>query len=245
MAVASKQGLIDYCLRELGYPVSKINVTDEQIEDRVEEALEFFREYHFDGIERVYLKHQLTQSNIDSKSISLDDSLIYGVTKVHLVPESTSTNDLFNLEYQFRIQDMYNLLDADLINYTMAHQHLALLNHTLVGHKHFRYNRIKNEINLDTSLSSMALGDYILVECYRVLDPAESTGVWSNQWLKHYTTALIKRQWGTNLKKFSNMQIPGGQVIDGQALYSEGNEEVEALKSELMDKSAPLDFLLG
>lgn len=245
MAVTTKQGLIDYCLRELGHPVAKINVTDEQIEDRVEEALEFFREYHYDGIEKVYLKHQLTQNDLDSKVIKLDDSLIYGVTQVHLLPSMSSTESLFNLEYQLRMQDMYNLLEADLINYTMAFSHISLMQHVLRGHKHFRYNRIKNEIHLDTRLSDFDVGDYILVECYRVLDPSEVGDVWGNQWLKHYTTALIKRQWGQNLKKFSGMQVPGGIVIDGQAIFNEANEEIESLKNELMEKSAPLEFYLG
>lgn len=246
MAVSTKQGLIDYCLRELGHPLIQINVADEQIEDRVEEALEYFREWHYDGIEKVYLKHKLTQENLDTKQIKLDDSLIYGVTRVHQFGSGQSSNDMFNLEYQIRLEDLYNLLDSDLINYSMTQQHLTLLNRLLVGEHPFRYNRILNVIHLDQDLKrTFEVGEYILVECYRVLDPAEAPNLWGNQWLKHYTTALIKKQWASNVKFYGNMQLPGGIVIDGDSLYQEATSEIQELKDTLETMSVPLFFEMG
>lgn len=246
MAVSSKQGLIDYCLRELGHPLIKINVTEEQIEDRVEEALEHFREYHYDGIEKVYMAHALTQQNLDTKQIQVNDSLIYGVTKVHHYGTALSTNNLFSLEYQLRLEDMYSLMGADLISYETSRQHISMLQHLLVGHKSFRFNRYTSVIHLDQDLDrQFEVGNFILIECYRVLDPSEATSVWGNQWLKHYTTALIKRQWGNNLRKYQGLQLPGGVSIDGNAIYDEANQEVEALRDDLDSKSAPLSFLVG
>lgn len=246
MPVTTKLGLRDYCLRELGSPLKRIHITDEQMEDRIDQSLEFFREYHFDGIKKVYLMHQLTQQNIDEKKIVLNDSLIYGVTKVHHTGSALTTNNLFSLEYQLRVQDMYSLLGADLIQYEITFQHLSMLQHLLVGHKMFRYNRIENVIYLDQDLNrNFNAGDYIMVECYRVLDPSEATLVWNNQWLKHYVTAQFKRQWATNIKSWQGMQLPGGVTIDGDALYDEANQEINELEEELMSKSAPIEFFVG
>lgn len=246
MAVLSKTGLIDYCLRNLGFPVIPVNVSEEQIEDRVEEALEYFREYHYDGIEKVYLKHQLTQQNIDDKEIQLNDSLIYGVTRVHRYTGVASTNNMFSLEYQIRLEDIYNLLEADLINYELTQQHLTLLDRLLIGEHPFRFNRIKNIIYLDQDMSrTFKEGDYILVECYRVLDPADLPNVWGNQWLRKYTTALIKRQWATNVKFYSGMQLPGGITIDGDGLYQEAVSELAELEDQLENRSTPLFFEVG
>ena len=245
MAVNSRQKLIDYCMRSLGAPVVKINVDIEQVYDRVEEALEYFREYHYDGIEKVYLKHQITQDNIDTQSILVSDSLIYGVNRIIHIGNS-STTDWTSIGYQLRIDDIYSLLGADLINYTLAQQHYSLLQDILVGHKQFRYNRITDTIHLDFSLKdNYKVGDYILVDCYRVLDPATTSKLWGNQWLKHYTTALIKMQWATNLKKFNGLSLPGGVNIDGDSLYAEADKEIDELKEELLNKSAPLEWFIG
>jgi len=91
----------------------------------------------------------------------------------------------------------------------------------------------------------MEVGSYILVECYRALDPADAPRMYNETWIKHYTTALIKKQWAVNLKKFSGLQLPGGVSVDGPALYSEAVSEIKELEDEIMNKSAPLDFFLG
>jgi len=246
MAVSSREELIQYCLRELGEPLIRINVAEEQIEDRVDEALEVFREYHWDGIEKSYLPVQLTQEIIDTKVIDLsDNNLIYGVIKIHYVGTNLSSNNLFSLEYQMRVQDLYNLIQADIINYSLTQQHLSLLDDQLVGRKPFRFNRLTKQVYLDTNMANFSVGEYILIECYKIIDETVVEAVWNNSWLKHYTTALIKRQWGSNLKKYSGMQLSGGVVIDGAALYQEADGEVNELMEDLNGKSAPLEFFVG
>jgi len=246
MAVTSRQTLIDYCLRALGEPVIEINIDDQQVEDRVDDAIEYFRLYHYDGIEKVYLKHQITQQDIDNQYFEVND-LIYGVTRVFPVASGTSTSkSIFDLQYQLRLNDLYDLSSTSILYYTQVMSHLALLDLTLNGQPLYRFNRLNNRLYIDTDWQNkMAIGSYILVECYRALDPASAPKLYNENWLKHYTTALIKRQWATNLKKFSGMQLPGGVTIDGDKLYLEAQAEIKELEDDIMNKSAPLSFSMG
>ena len=321
MAVASRQGLIDYCLRELGEPVVEINVDDSQLEDRVDEALEFFRLYHYDGIEKVYLKHQVRASEInlttsvaanfakeeivlgstsgakakvtvettrtstgtlllvrniegtfvagetitggisgatailgttpfvkreyDNRYIEVND-LVYGITRLLPFSSASSSKNLFDLQYQLRLNDLYDLTSTSLIYFKTVMSHIALLDLELNGHPMFRFNRLQNRLYLDINWDAdIALGDFIVVECYRVLDPTTFTKVWGEPWLKKYTTSLFKRQWGANGKKFQGMVLPGGVSIDFQGMYDEAQTEIKELEDELMTKSAPLEFYMG
>lgn len=246
MAVTTRQGLIDYCLRALGEPVVEINVDDQQVEDRIDEAIDYFRQYHFDGIEKIYMKHQITQEDITNKYVTLND-LIFGVTRVFPVASGTSTSkSIFDLQYQLRLNDLYDLTSTSVIYYTMVMSHLALLDMTLNGHPIYRFNRLNNRLYIDTIWQEkMEAGNFILVECYRALDPTEAPKVYDNYWLKHYATALIKKQWATNIKKFNGLQLPGGVTIDGDKLYQEANDEIKQLEDDLMNKSAPLEFMMG
>ena len=246
MAVTTRQGLIDYCLRELGEPVVEINIDDQQVEDRVDEAIEFFRQYHYDGIEKVYLKHLVTNDDVAQKSIPITD-LVYGVTRVFPIAAGTSTSkSIFDLQYQLRLNDLYDLTSTSVIYYSMVMSHLALLDQTLNGHPLYRFNRLTNHLYIDENWSeNIAPGTYILVECYRALDPATAPRMYNDSWLKHYVTALIKKQWGTNLKKFSGMQLPGGVTIDGDKIYQEAKDEIRELEEDLRNKSAPLEFMMG
>ena len=245
-AVTTRVGLIEYCLRALGEPVVEINIDEQQVEDRVDEAIEYFRQYHFDGIEKVYLKHIITQQNITDKFILVPD-LIYGITKVYPVASGTSTSkSIFDLQYQLRLNDLYDLTSTSVMYYTQVMSHLALLDMTLNGHPLYRFNRLNNKLYIDTEWQEkMEVGNFILVECYRALDPADAPRMYADTWIKHYTTALIKKQWAVNLKKFTGLQLPGGVSIDGPALYSEAVAEIKELEDEMMNKSAPLEFFLG
>jgi hypothetical protein len=246
MAVTTRQGLIDYCLRELGEPVVEINIDDQQVEDRVDEAIEFFRQYHYDGIEKVYLKHLVTNDDVAQKSIPITD-LVYGVTRVFPVAAGTSTSkSIFDLQYQLRLNDLYDLTSTSVIYYSMVMSHLSLLDQTLNGHPLYRFNRLTNRLYIDENwVENIVPGSYILVECYRALDPATAPRMYNDSWLKHYVTALIKKQWGTNLKKFSGMQLPGGVTIDGDKIYQEAKDEIKDLEEDLRNKSAPLEFMMG
>lgn len=246
MATTTRQGLIEYCLRALGEPVVEINIDDQQIEDRVDEAIEYFRLYHYDGVEKIYLKHQVTQDDIDQQSIPIPD-LVYGVTRVFNVAAGTSTSkSIFDLQYQLRLNDLYDLTSTSVIYYSMVMSHLALLDQTLNGHPLYRFNRLNGRLYIDKSWGSVVAPDtYILIECYRAMDPQAAPKMYNDMWLKHYATALIKKQWATNIKKFSGMQLPGGVTMDGDKLYAEAIDEIKQLEDDMIGKSAPLEFMMG
>lgn len=243
--VSSREELKQYCLRELGAPLIKINVADEQLEDRLDEGIEYFREYHSDGVEKMYLKHEVTAEDITNKYLPVSD-LVYGITRVIPLSSGRSSSNIFDVQYQLRLHDLYNLSSTSLIYYTTAMEHLATLNHVLNGHQLIRFNRFKNKLELDAKWgSSIVEGQYIIIEAYRALDPEEYTRTYSNPWLKKYVTALFKRQWGANLSKFSNMQLPGGVMIDGKSIYREALDEITELEKDLTENSAPLEFFTG
>lgn len=246
MAVTTRQQLIDYCLRALGEPVVEINIDDQQIEDRVDEAIEYFRQYHYDGIEKIYLKHQITETDVTNKYITLPD-LIYGITRVFPIASGTSTSkSIFDLQYQLRLNDLYDLTSTSVIYYSQVMSHLALLDLTLNGHPLCRFNRLNGKLYIEASwVEEMLPGNYVLVECYRAMDPAEAPKVYNESWLKHYLTALIKKQWAVNIKKFSGLQLPGGVTIDGDRLYQEATDEIGELEDDMLNKSAPMGFFLG
>lgn len=246
MAVNSKESLKQYCLRALGAPVLEINVDDDQLEDRLDEAVEFFRLYHYDGIEKIYLKHQITQEDIDNKFIPMSP-LIYGVSRVlPLTGDTSSSKNIFDLQYQLRLNDLYDLASTSIIYYTTVMSHLSTLNLILNGHTIWRFNRLQDRLYLDINWASdVKVGSWVIVECYRALDPEQYSRMWNEPWLKHYTTALFKKAWATNLKKFSGMQLPGGVTIDGDSMYKEAIEEIKELEDEIQNKSAPLEFFSG
>ena len=319
MSVTTRQGLIDYCLRALGSPMVDINVTEEMIQDRVDEALEYFRLYHYDGIEKVYLKHKITSSyltittsnsedflinetitgqtseatatvivlkdidcniinikdingtflpneiitsengfailssenpitlgDIDNRYIPVDD-WIYGVVRVLPFSSGAMSSSMFSLQYQMRMYDLYDLSSTtSIIYYKQMMSHLSLLDMELNGKPTFRFNRLNNRIYLDINWGSILVaGEYVVVECYRAMNPAECGRVYGELWLKHYTTALLKKQWGQNLAKFGGMQLPGGITIDGQSIYAQGLKEQKDLEVDIMEKQSPLSFFMG
>ena len=322
MAISSRQGLIDYCLRRLGFPVIEINVDDDQVEDRIDDALQYFQEYHFDGVERLYLTHKVTTAELKFSGLStpsfennemlvgntsgatcilytisgttaritnvkgaftagetvtgsisgfsraiastsfytpgdiqngylpLPDSVI-GVIRVLPVngPSSgmNNRNNMFDLIYQFRLNDMYNLLSADMVYYTQVQQHLSMLDMLLVGDRSFKYNRKMDKMYIDMNWEEVLNpDDFIVVECYRILDPTTYTQVYDDMFLKRYATALIKRQWGENMKKFGGIQLPGGVILNGREIYEEAVEEITTIENEMQLKSElPIDFMVG
>lgn len=246
MAVTSRQQLKEYCLRQLGAPVLEINVDEDQLEDKIDEAVEFFRQYHYDGIEKIYMKHQVTQQDVDNKYIPVSP-LVYGVSKVFPISASTaSSKNIFDLQYQLRLNDLYDLSSTSIIYYSTVMSHLSLLDMMINGHVIYRYNRYQERLYLDINWGwDVEVGQFVLVECYRAMDPDLYTKMWGDLWLKHYTTALFKKAWATNLKKFSGLQLPGGVTIDGDKLYDEATSEIKDLEDEMITKQAPLDFFMG
>ena len=319
MAVSTRSGLKDYALRALGAPVLEINVDDDQIEDRIDEALDYWKLYHYEGVEQIYLKQQIRASEIvlttsvaanfhlaeritgatsgataevcqessrtssgtlllvrnisgtftageaitgansgtnattstitlreyDNRYIEVPD-YVWGVTKILSAGQASSSKNIFDLQYQLRLNDLYDLTSTSLIYYKTVMSHLALLDLELNGHQGFRFNRLNGRLYLDANWATdFILGDYIIVQGYRAMDPTTWSKVYNEPWLKHYVTALFKKQWATNIKKFSGIQLPGGVTLDGDKLYDEATTEIKELEDELQNKSAPLDFFMG
>ena len=243
MSVITREELKQYCLRSLGAPVIEINVDEDQLEDRIDDALEYWHQYHSDGTEKVYLKHLVTATDMTNEYITVPD-LVVGVTNVLSI--GASTNNPFDSVHQMRLLDLPNLASTELISYTTAMSYIDLIKFELTKQFQLRFNRYQGKAYLDIVWGeAVKEGEYIIFECYRALDPVEYAKLWGEPWLKHYTTALFKRMWATNLKKFSGLILPGGVQLDGQSLYDESIGEIKDLEDELMNKSAPLNFFLG
>lgn len=243
--ITNRDGLKKYCLQQLGEPLIKINIDDTQLENRIEQAQEYYRQYHYDGIERVYLKHQLTKEETNQRFIDLPE-LIYGVNKVFPFVGASQSSNIFDLQYQLRLHDLYDLTSTSVLYYVNVMSYLDLLDLLLNGHKQIRFNRLTGKLFLDERLSThIEPGKFIIVDCYRVLDPETNTLMYNDLWFRDYTTVLFKLQWANNIKKFSNVQLPGGILLDGQKMYDEAMAEKKQMEDDMMTKGAPLDWLMG
>ena len=242
---SSRSELKEHCLRRLGKPVVDINVDAEQVEDRIDEALLYYRDYHFDGSERVLLKHQITAQDKTNKYITLDDSYI-GVVGVFDVGDSTQTSNLFNVRYQIHLNDLFDFSSSSYVSYVTAMRHVAHLEEIFVGKQPIRFNRHTNKVNIDMSWTDVTVGNYLIIDCYKVTDPNTYSDVWGDRWLTQYSTALIKRQWGENLKKFEGLQMPGGLTFNGQKIWEESIEEIRRLEDEMISSySLPVSDMTG
>ena len=241
----SRQELIDYSLRQLGAPVLEINVDDDQVEDRVDEALQKFRDFHMEGQRRVYIPIQVSQTDIDNKYVTLTDEVIY-VTRVLPITNSFAAVNMFSMKYQMYLNDFYALYKAESLQYyVQMKQYLSEVDALLNGVQPIQYQRHGNKLFIDTNWNDqMQPGQFIVAEAYVSL--GDTPEMWNDSWLKRYTTALIKRQWGTNLSKFDGMQLPGGVTINASKIFEEANTEIEALEQSLLDSySLPADFMVG
>lgn len=230
---ASRQQLKEYCLRRLGEPVVDVNVDDEQLEDRIDDALKFYQDYHYDGTERIFLKHQITAADKTNEYIEINDNII-GIVRVFDIGDSLNSSNLFNIRYQIHLNDLFDFTSTTYVPYVTAMRHVEQLEEIFVGKKPIRFNRHKNQLHIDMDWSSdVQVGEYIIVEAYRILDPDTYTDVYGDRWLREYTTQLFKRQWGENLKKFEGMQLPGGLQFNGQQIYNEAQDEILRMESEV------------
>lgn len=322
MALSSRQQLVDYCLRRLGFPVIEINVDEDQISDRIDDALQMYQEYHFDGVEKTFFKHEITGSKLklnlpvatnftdgetitggtsgatakvfstegqyitvetksetdftagetitgsesgSTASVAATDHYtkgdiengwipisngVIGITKVFNMGNKNQNSGgeyMFDIEYQFRLNDMYNLLGADMIYYSMVQSHLTTLEKLLVTDRQIRWNRKTNRLYIDTDWDrTFDPGKYILVEGYAILDPETYTEVYDDMFLKKYATALIKRQWGENMKKFGGIQLPGGVILNGGEIFQEAVQEITQIEQEMSLKyELPPTFMVG
>jgi hypothetical protein len=247
MAVpTSRTEFKDYCLRKLGKPVIEINVDDDQVDDRIDEALRYYWDYHFDGTDKIYYKYQVTdQSKID-KYITLPENIIGTVRVFPIADPIVRSDDLFNIRYQIALNDLYTLTSVSMVPYYMTMEHLSLVSEMLVGQQPIRFNRHKNRVYIDMDWVSIKTGEYLVIEAYEVVDPDTWEQVWADRWLQNYATAKIKYQWGSNLTKFSNMSLPGGVQFNGEKILNDAQEEIQKMEQEMISSySLPVSDMIG
>ena len=255
MAVPStKATLKEYCLRALGKPVIDINVDDDQVDDRIDEAVQYFCQYHTDGVERMYLKYEVTQADVtrmttDSSESITQDSVTTAwkqaanflvvpasvISVVNVFPLSDRANlNMFDVRYQLRLNDLYDFSSTSIVHYEMTMRHLDFLDHILVGEKPMRFNHLSNKLFIDMDWGTdIKAGEYLIMEVYRKLNPDDNTDMYDDIYLKRYTTALIKRQWGQNLSKFNGTAMLGGVTLNGPELFSTAIAEQQKLEEEI------------
>ena len=266
----SKSTFASYCKRALGFGVIDINVSDDQVDDRIDEALQYFAQYHYDGIEKMYLKHQITQDTIDrcrtnttSSATDKVDSTITAsfsegknfipipdsvLSVVQIFPFSNAqTNSMFDIRYQLRLNDLYDFSSTSIIHYEMTMKQLDLLEHILVGEVPIRFNQHQNRLYLDMDWEEMTPDEFIIIECYRKVDPSTYTDIFDDMYLKRYATALIKRQWGANLSKFNGVATLGGVTMNGEQIYTQAVEDIEKLEQAIKEEAfqTPIWGMIG
>ena len=277
---ASRAQLIDYAKRQLGAPVLEINVADEQVEDILDDSIQYFQERHFDGVLQTYLKYQFTQedvdrgkgpgesnvtgitttsasSTIDGVSVQFDwkensnylqvPPSVIGVYKVFRFDgANTATNNMFSVKYQLFLNDVaFNLGYDGLLSYAMTKTYLSDIDYLLTTEKQIRFNQRMDRLYLDIDWETVTVGDWLILDCFRTLDPNDYTRVYNDSFLKKYFTANLKRQWGQNLIKFQGVKLPGGVELDGRAIYEDGMKDLEVIR-EMMSNTyelPPLDMI--
>ena len=273
MAVPStKATLKTYFLRALGFGVIDINVSDDQVDDRLDEALQYFAQYHYDGIERMYLKHLITSADVtrargnsDATATDVVDTSVtatwsegnnwipipnsvVSVTRVFPFTDTGGGSNMFDVRYQLRLNDLYDFSSTSVIQYEMTMQNLDFLEHILVGETPIRFNQHQNRLYVDMDWENdiTADVDYMIIECYRKLDPNSFTDIYDDIYLKRYATALIKRQWGANLSKFSGVAMLGGVTMNGETIFSQATEELEKLEEQIqLAFELPINYMIG
>jgi hypothetical protein len=243
---ATRQELIDYCLRRLGQPVIEINVDPDQIEDRIDDAFQFFHDYHFDGVEKVFLRHQLTAQDIANQYIPIPSPII-SVIRVLPVGNSNQHMGMFDIQYQMRLNDLYTFTSTSILHYDVMQKHLALLQFEFNTEPGIEFERHQAQlrVNMDWN-NAVQVGSYMIIECYRILDPELYPDVYNDRWLKAYCTELIRKQWGENLMKYSGVALIGGTQLNGGEIYQKALDNLEKLEQQVKDEfQLPIDFILG
>jgi hypothetical protein len=274
---STRQELIDYSLRRLGAPVLEINVDDDQVDDLVDDAIQFYNERHFDGVERMYLKYKLTQEDIDrgkaggaggvgiattsatstivgsattfsfyenSNYLQVPDSVI-GIEKIFKFDTSSISGGMFSIKYQLFLNDLYYFNSVELLQYSMVKTYLEDIDFLLTTDKQIRFNKRQDRLYLDLDWSAQEKDTYLVIDCYRALDPADFNQVYNDSFVKQYLTALIKRQCGQNLIKFRGVKLPGGIELNGREIYEDAEREIDSLRTRMMQdyELPPYDFI--
>ncbi len=248
--VTNRASLKDYAMRKLGFPVITINVDDDQVDDRIDDALDLFQHFHVDATQKIYIGYQITANDMINKYVTLPSNVI-GVNNIFPIAgdsinnTGTSNFNIFDINYQIRLNELYDFTSADYVYFELANQHLTTLSLLFFGYVPFTYNRYTNIITPNLNWGTQVIsGSWLLFESYQIL--GDTTTFWDDIWLKRYTTACIKEQWGNNLKKMKNVQLPGGIMLSGQEIYDEAVREKQELYEELRSIwEAPPEWLMG
>jgi len=252
----SRQELKEYCLRKLGAPVIEINVDDSQLEDRIDDALSLYAEYHFDGVEKRYYKYQVTQEDIDRATSDpnggyistngIDSSII---SVIRLFQFSESSVNMFDVRYQMALNDFYGIRTGlgSISNYDITKRHLSLLQQMLDPEKMIRFTRVTNKLYIDMNWEEdVTAGEYLVFECYSVIDPETYTEIYKDKFLLKYTTELFRYQWGSNLSKYDGIQLPGGVQFNGRQIMDDARTQLDKLEEEMsLRYELPPDFMVG
>jgi len=236
-----------YCRHALGEPVITLNISDEQVDDRVDEALQYMIDYHYDFTEKIYYKQVITANNIATSSIDLPANVI-GAVNIFDISSALGggASNMFSITYQIALNDLWTFMSSSLVPYYMTMSHLRLMEQILVGTQPIRYNRYNNVLHVDTDWTRFNVGSYLVVEAYSIVDPDTYNKMWGDRFFYKYATQLIKKQWGENMKKFVGMPLPGGIVMNGQQIYNEAVEELEKMEEEMLNSfSLPVTDLIG
>ena len=275
---ASRTDLINYCKRQLGAPVLEINIADEQVDDLVDDALQYFHERHFDGVIQTFLKYKITQDDIDrgrgkgsdnpvgivtttatstvgiSSTFSFEENsnflqippAVLGINKIFRFDGSnTVTNNMFSVKYQLFLNDVYTFSSTEILSYAMTKRYLEDLDFALGTEKHIRFNKRQDRLYLDFDWGAASKDDYLIIDCYRLIDPNDFTRVYNDSFLKKYLTALMKRQWGQNLIKFQGVKLPGGIELNGRQIYDDAEKDLEIIREQMSNtyELPPLDMI--
>ena len=274
---STRQELIDYSLRKLGAPVLEINVDDDQIDDLVDDTIQYFQERHYDGSEKTFLKYQITQDDIDrgkgpgssastgittttvtesvgvttefsfeenNNYIKVPDSVI-GINKIFKFDTSSISGGMFSIKYQLFLNDLYYFSSVDLLQYSMTKRYLEDIDFLLTTDKQVRFAKRSGRLYLDIDWTAQSVGDYLVIECIRALNPSDFAKIYNDTWVKRYLTALIKRQWGANMMKFSGTKLPGGVELNGRQYYEDGNSEIREIEDKMASyyELPPMDMI--
>ena len=277
---SNRTEFVNYCKRQLGAPVLEINIADEQVEDVIDDAVQYFQERHFDGVSQDYLKYQITQEDIDrgraskSKSnqagistTSVDVNIVgtattfnyyensnflqipaevIGVTKIyHFDGTNAMGSGMFSVKYQMFLNDIYYWGSTELLTYAMTKTYLEDINFLLTTEKQIRFNKRMDRLYLDIDWESVSVDDWLIIDCFRQLNPDTYNGVWNDSFLKKYATALMKKQWGQNLLKFQGVKLPGGVELNGRQIYDDAEKDLEIIREQMSNtyELPPLDMI--
>ena len=245
--INSRAALKEYCLRRLGAPVIEINVSEDQIEDRISDAFQFYTEYHYDAVETVYLKHEITAEDIQNKYLTIDDGII-SIIRIFPLSSTWTKSYMWDIRYQLRLHELWDFTSVNMLNYTMTMQHLRNLELLFTGEVPIRFQRHTNKLYLDLAWGSSELpeGAVVVAEGYKMIDPAVYTDVYDDRWLKEYSTELLRRQWGDNLRKFQGITLPGGVQLNGDKIYQDALAQLRRLEDEMQNRyELPCQFMMG